>query len=180
MNPKILNSAPTPILPKTQYEFKSSLKIAYFNARSIVNKLKLFTLFTNFLCNITESWLNINILDLLFNFPGFSVIRDNRSYSKGGGVLILYKSTSNVIQFISPTISAFKYFVCLFIDVRDFKCCARFSYFYIPPSTSTSLANFTAACDCLNQCLTTAYPQFIVDGFNLPNFNWSVPNPHQS
>ena len=89
----MLNPAPT--LPKTQPEFKSSLEIAYFNARSIVNKLKLLT---NFLCNthqdidlvfITESWLNINIPDSLFNCRGFSVIRDDRSHSKGGGVLIL-------------------------------------------------------------------------------------------
>ena len=68
---------------------------------------------------ITEFWLNINLPDSLFNCPGFSVIRDDRSHSKGNGVLILYISTLKVIQFIPPIISACKYFDYLCIDAHD-------------------------------------------------------------
>ena len=61
-----------------------------------------------------------------------------------------------------PTITTCKYFDYLCIDVRDFRCCTCFSCFYIPPSASDSLANFTVVCDCLNQCLTFKYPNSLL------------------
>ena len=85
----------------------SSLKIDYFIARSFVNKLNILN---SFLCIpyndidlvfITKSWRHSNISDSLIDCQDFNVLRDDRSCSKGGGVLLLYKCSLKVIQHIS-------------------------------------------------------------------------------
>ena len=75
---------------------QSFLKIAYFNAPSVVHKLNNLNAFLVNSCHdidllfITESWLHLNIPVSLIDCQGFNVPRNDRCYSKGG-VLLLYK-----------------------------------------------------------------------------------------
>ena len=142
---------------------QSFLKIACFYARSVVNKLNNLNAFLVNSCYdidllfITESWLHLNITDSLIDCQGFNVLRDDRCYSKGGGVLLLYKCSLKVIQHV-PCFSDNKRFEYLCIDVFGIKSCVRLSCFYIPPSTTDSLSSFTEACNCLVECHTTKHP----------------------
>ena len=82
------------------------LKIACFNARSVVNKLNNLNAFLVSSCHdidllfITEFWRHLNIPDSLIDCQGFNVLRDDRCYSKGGDVLLLHKCSLKVIQHV--------------------------------------------------------------------------------
>lgn len=72
--------------------FKSGLKIIFWNARSILKrKEELKKILRNidiFIC--VESWLDENIHN--FDYSGFKTFRVDRTYSKGGGILMFIKN----------------------------------------------------------------------------------------
>ena len=81
--------------PTPAYLKSTSLRISCFNARSIVNKLNTLNAFLT--CNIDlifvpETWLSINFLDSMICHTDYNVLRDDRRYSKGGGVMLLHKN----------------------------------------------------------------------------------------
>lgn len=78
------------------------VKFAYFNARSIVNKLnelKLFLIEENVdIVGISETWLTSNILDSELQVSGFTLFRrdrQNETKRKGGGVALYVKCDLN-------------------------------------------------------------------------------------
>jgi len=70
------------------------------NVRSLINKcddLSLCLANDNILLAfITETWLKEDIYDSVIAIDGYSVIRCDRNYKKGGGVCVYYKSELNV------------------------------------------------------------------------------------
>ena len=38
-----------------------------------------------------ETWLNDDVPEMKLNFPGFFVVRRDRTYSRGGGIIILIR-----------------------------------------------------------------------------------------
>ena len=119
-------------------------KIICFNACSIVNKL---TLLHNFLVNndsidlifITESWLTVAILDYMIFPNSYCIVRNDRAVGSGGGVILLYKSNLQVVQF-KPVIAneCFEY-IC--VDVHTGKSIIRFCCLYLPSVTANSFTD---------------------------------------
>ena len=162
--------------PTPAYLESTSLSICCFNARSIVNKLNTYAFLT---CNIdlifvTETWLSTNFLDSMICYRDYNVIKDDRRYSKGGGVMLLYKNHLSVSRYIPLLSAENKLFEFISVDVFANKNCLRFTCFYIPPSTVGSYNDFYYACKCLSDCHTTCSPHFVCGDFNLPNIDWSI------
>ena len=160
-----------------------SLKIMYFNARSVVNKIHLIY---SFLLNnsnafdlifITETWLTSNILDSMICPAGYNILRHDRFGARGGGVLVIYKSCLMVNKFVPSNheIDDSQCFEYVTIDVL----CAkkqkiRVSCFYVPPSTSASLESLKTVCKYLSECSVTSH-SYILGDFNLPRIDWTIP-----
>ena len=81
---------------------KDKLKCLYFNARSIVNKIQELELLVKNenidIVGITETWLNVNILDSEMNIEGYTLLRKDRGENRRGGGVALY--IRNDISFI--------------------------------------------------------------------------------
>ena len=77
-------------------------KCLYFNARSLVNKIKELELLVKSenadIIGVTETWLNTNILDSEMSMEGYSLLRKDRSDNRRGGGVALY--IRNDINFI--------------------------------------------------------------------------------
>jgi len=76
------------------------ISIGCFNTRSIVNKLSLLDHYLHQNNNpfgilfVTESWLNLNILDSMICNSNFNILRDDRcTCVLEGGVLLLYENS---------------------------------------------------------------------------------------
>ena len=85
----------------------STLNVICLNARSIMNKINILNNYLVYLqCStdllfITETWLNDSTPDSLFCPSGYHCIRNDRISSRGGGVLVLYRSNLSVTQIYS-------------------------------------------------------------------------------
>ena len=137
----------------------------------MVNKLN--TLNDFLTCNIdlifvTETWLSINFLDFMICHGDYHVLRDDRRYSKGGGVMLLYKNHLSVSRFIPLLSAENKLFEFISVDVFANKNCLRFTSFYIPPSTVVFIMIFIMPVSVLTDCHTTCFPYFVCGNFNLP------------
>src|SRR5580698_878275 len=69
-------------------------KCLYFNARSLVNKIKELELLVKSenadIIGVTETWLNTNILDSEMSMEGYSLLRKDMSDNRRGGGVALY------------------------------------------------------------------------------------------
>ena len=156
-----------------------SLNVTGFNTRFIVKKLDLLEAFLMHsdigLLFIIESWLNAKIPDSLFSQSGYYILRDDRLYGRGGGVLLLYKCSLNIHRFIGLSACSNKLFEFICADVHCFNSVIHFSSFYVPPYITASFNNFRIACEYLISCHTNNHPHFICGDFNLPSIDWTIP-----
>ena len=88
---------------KNKLPRKATLQVEFCNIRSAANKIDFIFehLNTNKLTDlffITESWLTAAIPDAMVCPPGYSVQRCDRLFTKGGGVLLIYKQHLNIIR----------------------------------------------------------------------------------
>ena len=155
---------------------ENNLKILYFNAQSLLNKLKSLhslLLSQNFdiIC-VTETWLKDTILDsvLIHNTP-YSIVRNDRgTKQRGGGCCIII---SNRIQFkIVSNISIHHVnLVCIDIfSVFSFKT-TRLINLYCPPNFK-NFDLYSEFTDFLSEQSTTDSHLIIVGDFNAPNICW--------
>ena len=157
--------------PTPAYLESTSLSICCFNACSIVNKLNTLNAFLIGLLFFTETWLSINFLDSMICHKDYNVLRDDRRYSKGGGVMLLHKNHVSLSRYIPLLSAENKLFEFIFVDVFANKNCLRFTCFYIASSTVVSYYDFCYVCKCLSDCHTTCSPHFVCGDFNLPNID---------
>lgn len=68
----------------------NSLQMVLFNIRSIFHKLPIivhdFVLNSMDIIGFCETWLSNATPDSLVSIPGYSIVRNNRLYGRGGGV----------------------------------------------------------------------------------------------
>jgi len=148
-----------------------------------MNKLKLLDSFCNSVETdnsydaiiITETWLNADIADSTICPNGFHVIRNDRTHSRGGGVLILFKSHLKVSKIEIPVSRKDNDFEMLCVDIYDTHDCFRFACFYIPPITAMSVEKIKAICSVIQFCCSGKHPTFILGDFNLPGIDWTLP-----
>ena len=109
---------------------------------------------------------------------GYDVIRADRLHSKGGGVLLFYKSHLRVEHVELKSCNQYNSngssmeFVCidLFNGVRS----CRFLCFYVPPASSSSTASISTLCHILQSLTLDTIPCYIFGDFNLPQINWNL------
>ena len=160
----------------------SCLNVDFLNIRSLMNKI----LFVNDylksndtdLLFLTETWLRPDISSSLFCPSGYNVLRNDRQSSKGGGVLLLYKSSLNLkevtLNFSNSTTCSNFEFVCADVLLES-NSTARFMCFYIPPSYSGQIDTISKCCDIITCAIPFASPIYIMGDFNLPAIDWEIP-----
>ena len=95
----------------------------------------------------------------------YCIVCNDRAVGRGGGIILLYKSNLQVVQF-KPVIAneCFEY-IC--IDVHTSKCIIRFCCLYMPPVTANSFTDLCSVCHCLKMCISVKHCAYIVGDFNL-------------
>ena len=157
--------------------------IFYCNVRSIVQKRHLIPhyigMYHPFVIAMSETWLDEDVPSSLICPEGFTVHRRDRSYCRGGGVIILVRdgcisSTLNLgapessASVTSPTCDT----VACKIDIGDGKSMGVLCV-YRPPSCSPD--NNSKMMEMIANFLRYNFDYNVIVGdFNFPDINWSV------
>ena len=127
----------------------------------------------------TETWLHSKIPDSMVNVDGFSILRSDRQYSKGGGVALLYKNSLSVklinLRNNVKFNSAIKNFEFICVDLVNKPLSIRFLCIYLPPKFSACIDTINALCFVISQFSKSSSPCFVLGDFNLPNIDWITP-----
>ena len=128
----------------------NTIEVAFFNAWSIANKIKILDNYLTAadhifdLIFITETWLSLAICGLMICPNHYLILRNDRQNSRGGGVLVSYKSHLHVSLVSLSSQQSLHGFESITVDVHDSNGKrTRFSCYYISPS-------FTSCADNIN------------------------------
>ena len=153
-----------------------------FNARSIVNKTAYLNSFIQQnkynLIFIVETWLNklLDNFDSLVCPHGYNIIRKDRHNKKGGGVLLIYKSTLRIIDVTNNQNNLFLEHICvdvIFSSQKRKTSLYRFCCCYIPPDLSKDDSFILLFCNILKKYIEN-HPIFILGDFIFPGIDWSL------
>ena len=168
-SPVYVNNGPS--VNKAKVIKSDSLRILYYNARSLLPKLDdLFVTiethnFPDIVC-IVESWLGHDVGDQEIAIPNYNIFRHDRN-RYGGGILIYVKDsyTTSVLPGVPPDLEI------ITICVQSGNCKACLSLFYRPSSSSSVI--FDTFCKYLESLNTAQFSNFILLG----DFNVNFVNP---
>ena len=126
----------------------------------------------------TETWLSNRILDSMISVDGYSILRSDRQYSKGGGVALFHKqslainlvSLRNQSRF-SSNINNFE-FIC--VDMLHESSLVRFLCIYLPPKFSACVDTVNTVCSVISEFSSISFPCYVFGDFNLPNIDWQT------
>ena len=156
---------------------RNNIKVGYFNARSIVNKViylkNMIETASYDVVFIVETWLSPSVPDVLICPRGFDVIRRDRCYKKGGGLLVLYRSYLPVVEIRDYICTGDSYFEYLSIDMLFSKKNdrIRFMCVYLPPDKSGVKTIVKNLCNCLKaHGRNDLY--YVLGDFNFPFIDW--------
>ena len=124
---------------------------------------------------VTESWLKPGIPNAVFTPMGFNTIRNDRTSRQGGGVLLLYKNTLQVMEVKSTSAannSPNDNFELICVDLILEKTTIRFCCVYIPPDYARIKQNITTVCNAIKKITPKTDPLYILGDFNLPAIDW--------
>ena len=160
----------------------NTIEVAFFNARSIANKIKFLDNYLTAadhifdLIFITETWLSPAICDSMICPNHYLIMRNDRQNSRGGSVLVLYKSYLHVSLVSLSSQQSLHGFESITVDVHDLNGKrTRFSCYHVPPSFTSCADNINDLCDYIHTSNLKSIPTFIFGDFNLPNIDWTVP-----
>lgn len=145
----------------------------YFNARSIRNKLSDLESYianssepADVIC-VTESWLKPNDT---FVFSGYIVLRKDRENQKGGGCIIMIKSSLNINYVeLSATCSIEIEFIAIDICTSQEK--TRLAVIYSPPNCKSTQKDEILRF--FNEILDVKYTCVLVGDLNCPHIDWT-------
>ena len=163
-SPVYVNNGPS--VNKAKVIKSDSLRILYYNARSLLPKLgDLFVTiethnFPDIVC-IVESWLGHDVRDQEIAIPNYNIFRHDQN-RHGGGILIYVKDSyiTSVLPGATPDLEI------ITICVQSGNCKACLSLFHRPPSSSSVI--FDTFCNYLESLNTAQFSNFILLGdFNV-------------
>ena len=147
-----------------------------FNARSVANKLPelhqmLYSVNKTCCYCITETWLNDRLSNGLLDPQAmFTIFRDDRQRSRGGGVCLFINKAVTAVRVDlhdkPPNIDM----LCVDLLLGE-----RYRVFvvYRPPATDhDNDVNMTQLISCLERYMNHYGPTIILGDFNCPNINW--------
>ena len=163
-----------PSVSKVKVIKSDSLRILYYNARSLLPKLDELSAtieahdFPDVVC-IVESWLCRDIREQEIAIPNYNVFRHDRN--RHGGGILLYVKDAYVTSELPGTPTDLE---IITICVQSGNCKACLSLFYRPPSSSSVI--FDNFCTYLESLNIAQYSHFILLGdFNVNFVNSSHP-----
>ena len=121
---------------------------------------------------LTETWLKPALLDSMIEPEGYNVLRSDRVMSKGGGVLLFYKSHLKIenLNFVVTNLNTPGFeFLCVDLSVCAF--IFRFLCFYVPPISSSSNNIMNLICQTIDKYVINTRPCYVIGDFNLPHIN---------
>lgn len=108
----------------------------------------------------------------MFCPKGYNCLRCDRTNSKGGGTVVIYKANLNIsevnLNFLSIGVS----YELLCFDLYFDKSCVRFISVYFPPCQNEAIT--LELCTVLTQLLVFDKPVFILGDFNFPKIDWQT------
>ena len=151
------------------------LKVCYFNARSIVNKVvyleNLLKTSEYDLVLIVETWMKENLPDALVTPNGYNITRRDRIGRNGGGLMVLNKTSCTVVE-IRLTDAEFFEYLCVDMISYASKTTLRFYCIYVPPDISQNSDAINLLCKSLTiHKLNTDY-FYIIGDLNMPSIDW--------
>jgi len=149
-----------------------------FNARSIANKISALhhLLYSaNYdIYFVTETWLNDSIYNgLLDPKSQFTVLRNDRTEHRGGGVCALIRN--RLCRVVPISISdEFRDVEVICCDVIAYDSRLRFFVLYRPPTLDEGATTYMhKLVRCLSQYQSDKYTNVIAGDLNLPNIDWN-------
>lgn len=92
----------------------NGLQLIQINIRSLYHKLPslVHTLITPSMdiIGVTETWLNEQIPNNLIDIPGFSIVRNDRTYGRGGGTCLYIRHGINYVKDYASLSNRFFFF----------------------------------------------------------------------
>lgn len=149
----------------------NSLKICYFNARSLKNKLNEFISLQNTsnysIFVITETWLDNTVNNAMICPKDFFVLRKDRQGRRGGGVMLGIKDNIkyNEVSVLQSEILSDVLAVDLYVPN-----CIRLVCIYRAPDENIEYMNHLT--DYISIICEVNHPVIILGDFNLPNLDW--------
>ncbi len=151
--------------------FASELRIHFFNAQSVCNKLPEFQVLlmsgeADIIC-VAETWLTDAYPDSILSLAGaFQILRSDRG-SRGGGVLMCIRKG---IAFAAPKVADNLELIAADLIARGSK--YRLVVAYFPPRLDViSLHNYCAE---IARLIDIPYPAIIVGDFNCAEIDWQL------
>ena len=180
----VFNSAtnlPSSTANLTTPQTNNTLCIQLCNLRSIVNKYDYVSNHLKINSNvdilfITETWLTPLVSDAAVCPDGFSIMRADRSSSKGGGVCIIYKSYLNINKINSNNSYGLSDhgIELLCVELSLVSSVKRFCCLYVPPSSSCINDVMINVCKSIRSLSVDGLALFILGDFNLPHICWDT------
>ena len=154
---------------------ENQLSVCYFNARSIANKISPLHSFIQRqspdVIFIVESWLTTHHHDALLSQPGYNIIRQDRLNKKGGGLLVLYKSTHSVVEKRAFVSKDFEYMCIDLLQPKSGESLRLFCV-YLPPLFSGKANTIKQMSSCIAKHKTENF--YLFGDFNMPEVDWKT------
>ena len=172
------DSLDTSARPVTYQNLRTALNVKVTNVRSIVQKIDFVRNYLSIhdtdLLFITESWLTKDILSSAIHCTGYNILRSDRQFTTGGGVILLFKEGLKITEVINPMKqnTASDNFEVLCVDYHDGKQPIRLCCFYVPPRSSQNKEIIMDVCKTIEQFQNCSKPFFTMGDFNLPQIDW--------
>ena len=178
LDTKDVNNDPEPAVVRSTNNYRF-VTAQFCNIRSLYPKLSLVENHINScaidLMFFTETWLTSRISDSMLSINNYTAIRSDRSYSKGGGVILFHRDGLNIkcIDVDSSKFdSAIANFEFLCIDLFENGLRTRFVCIYLPPKFSVCANTVKTLCKLIDNLSDPSIPCFVIGDFNLPKIDW--------
>ena len=163
------------ICNKQAFTSNNSFPCLLTNARSIINKFEEFQLLVSqhnpYIISITESWLESNIHDSEIQLNNFNLFRNDRSGSRGGGVLLYVHKSLMCSPCVKLNAVKFEESLWYLVSLSNKQTLLLGLVYRSPSSVETNNSKLLEALQIISQQYGNTQLLLMGD-FNFPDINW--------